>query len=169
MCKYEHAKFIIERFDHYYDGVNNKGAFYIGLNTFIFGGICVGYLSLHDKVTADALFWTLFSVLVISNILSTFFTITALMPFLKGNHQGLELPSLVYFGGIARHGLSHFKERFEKADGATMLDDLLQQAYCLAQGLDSKYKKLKYAAMCVVAQFITMLPLLFLIIRNLKP
>lgn len=168
MSKYEHAKFIIERFDHYYDGVNNKGTFYIGLNTFIFGGICVGYLSLHDKLMSNLFIWIPFSVLVICNALSTFFTIMALMPFLKGNHQKLELPSLVYFGGIAKHQLSYFKEKFEKADEKALLDDLVQQAYCLAKGLDGKYKKLRLAGCCVVAQFLTMLPLLYFIIQNLK-
>ena len=48
--KYEHAKFVIERFDHYYDTVNSKGSFYIGLNTFILGGLCAGYISIADKM-----------------------------------------------------------------------------------------------------------------------
>jgi hypothetical protein len=168
MIKYEHAKFIIERFDHYYDAVNNKGSFYIGLNTFIFSGICVGYLSMHDKVTIGFLFWLLFIGLVLCNALSIYFTVMALMPFLKGNHHRNELPSLVYFGGIARHELSHFKEKFQKANDESMLDDLIEQAYCLATGLDTKYKRLKIAGWFVVAQFIVMLPLLLFIIKNLK-
>lgn len=167
--KYEHAKFIIERFDHYYDGVNNKGTFYIGLNTFIFGGICVGYLSLHDKVDANFVFWALFDGLIICNALSIFFTVLAIMPFLKDNQHKEELPSLVYFGGIAKHELAHYKEKFLNANTNGMLDDLVQQVYCLATGLDSKYKKLKKASHFVVAQFILMLPLLYLIIKNLKP
>jgi hypothetical protein len=166
--KYEHAKFIIERFDHYYDGVNNKGTFYIGLNTFIFGGICVGYLSLHDKVTTDFFLWLIFAALVICNALSIFFTLIALMPFLKDNHNNQELPSMVYFGGIARHEVPYFKEKFNNADDTSMLDDLVQQAHCLAKGLDGKYKKLKRAGRFVVVQFLIMLPLLLFIIKNLK-
>lgn len=169
MEKYEHAKFIVERFDHYYDGVNNKGSFYIGLNTFIFGGVCVGYLSLHDKVDANIWLWILFGALIIFNTLSILFTVKALMPFLKDNHQRSDVPSMIYFGGIARHELSYFKEKFQNSTSDSMLDDLIQQAHCLAHGLDRKYKNLKKASQFVVAQFIAMLPLLFLIIKNLKP
>src|SRR5690242_15949480 len=78
--KYDHAKLIIGRFDHYYDGVNNKSAFYIALNTFIFGGICVGYLSLYNKVNTDLVLWIFFGALVISNALSILFTVMAIKP-----------------------------------------------------------------------------------------
>lgn len=169
MEKYEHTKFIVERFDHYYDAANNKGSFYIGLNTFIFGGICVGYLSLHDKINSNGWIWVLFVLLVLCNVLSTFFTIWALMPFLKDNHYEIESPSLIYFGGIAKHELSYFKEKFNQSTSDSMLDDIVQQAHCLAKGLSKKYKKLKQASHFVVVQFIVMLPLLFLITKNLKP
>lgn len=169
MKKYEHARFIIERFDHYYDAVNAKGSFYIGLNTFIFGGICVGYLGLHTKVIADNSLWLLFTGLIVCNVLSTYFTIMALMPFLKDGEQEQLLPSLIYFGGITRYELPYYKEKFNELNDEGMLDELIQQAHCLAKGLDGKYKKLKYAGLLVIAEFILMLPLLFLIIKNLKP
>jgi hypothetical protein len=169
MEKYDHAKFIVERFDHYYDGVNNKGSFYIGLNTFIFGGICVGYLSLHDKVDANIWLWMLFGALIIFNILSILFTVKALMPFLKDNNERGDVPSMIYFGGIARHEVSYFKEKFQNSTTDSMLEDLVEQAHCLAKGLMIKYKNLRKASQFVVAQFIVMLPLLFLIIKNLKP
>jgi hypothetical protein len=167
--KYEHSKFLISRFDHYYDGVNNKGAFYIGLNTFVFGGICVGFLSLHDKVNTDFALWTLLLGLVVCNGLSIFFTVLAIMPFLTDNHDKMALPSLIYFGGIRKHEFGYFKEKFQKADAATLFEDLMQQIYCLATGLDKKHKKIKRASHFVVAQFILMLPLFYFILKNLKP
>lgn len=168
MNKYEYAKFIIERFDHYYDSVNNKGSFYIGLNTFIFGGICVGYLSIHDKVDANVIIWALFALLIIGNAISIAFTVTAIMPFTKDNPENPHSASLIYFGGIAKHTLPHFKEKFEGAQEGDMLDDLVQQAHCLAGGLHKKYRNLKWAGLFIVVQFITMLPLLFLIVKNLR-
>lgn len=168
MHQYELAKFIIERFDHYYDGVNNKGAFYIGLNTFIFGGICVGYLSLYNNVSGGAVLWVLFAGLVVNNVLSVLYTILALMPFLRDNHSYEEKPSLIFFGGIAKHPSSYFREKFHKTDEASIVDDLVQQAYCLARGLNQKYKFLKRAGWFVLAQFIIMLPLLLFIVKNLK-
>ncbi len=168
MFKYEHAKLIIERFDHYYDGVNNKGAFYIGLNTFILGGVCVGYLSLHSQVEANIGFWVLFGGLVLSNILSIFYTIQALMPFLRDNHTNEERSSLIYFGSIAKHQLSYFREKFNEADEASVLDDLVEQLHCLATGLRKKYSYLKRAGWSIFCQFIIMFPLLFFIAKNLK-
>lgn len=168
--KCEHAKFIISRFDHYYESINNKSTFYIALNTFIFGGICVGYLSLYNKIKQDATTPAfLISLLLLSFCwLSIYFTIIALKPFLKDKDQSKEIPSLIFFGGIARHELAYFEEKFNKLDDAAALSDLVQQVHCLAQGLDKKYKKLKWASLFLVAQFFVMLPLFFIIIKNLK-
>ena len=168
MDKYEHAKFIIERFDHYYDASNNKGSFFIGLNTFIFGGICVGYVTLHDKVMADTMTWTLLCSLLISNIISMCFTVLATVPYLKGSHQTSSFPSLLYFGGIAKHEIQNFKEKFGALREESMLEDLLEQVHCLSIGLDSKYQKMKYASLFVVTQLICLLPLFILIVINLK-
>ncbi len=168
MFKYEHAKFLIERFDHYFDAVNNKGAFYIGLNTFIFGGICIGYLSLHSQVETNIIFWGLFTGFVVSNLLSVFYTIMALMPFLKDNHTNEQKSSLIYFGSIGKHQLSYFKEKYHEATETSVLEDLIEQSHCLATGLRRKYHSLKRAGWFVFFQFIIMLPLLFFIVKNLK-
>jgi hypothetical protein len=168
MSTYDHAKFLVERFDHYYDSVNNKGAFYIGLNTFIFGGICVGYITLHNDISINWLHWFLFALLLLANLLSLLFTVWAIMPFLTDNHNQPAAPSLIYFGGIAKHELPYFKEKFSSLTDPAMLDDLMQQVHCLARGLDSKYKKLKRASQFVIVQFIVMIPLLLLIVNNLK-
>ena len=37
----DRLKYTINRFDHYFDSVNNKSAVYIAINTFITGGIIV--------------------------------------------------------------------------------------------------------------------------------
>lgn len=167
--KQNHARFMIQRFDHYYDSVNNKGAFYIGLNTFIFGGLCVGYLNLCDKITPSYGFWALFCGIALFNALSIFLTVSAIMPFLTDNRNDNKTPSLIFFGGIAKHELSYFKEKFHNAETQTVLDDLVEQVHCLATGLSSKYKNLKNASHFIVAQFFLMFPLFYLIIKNLKP
>ena len=125
MSKYDHAKFLIERFDHYYDSVNNKGAFYIALNTFIFGGLCVGYITLYKDIDVNAVIWVLLSILLTSNLISTVFTVLATMPFLKDNDEYKQKPSL-------------------------------------------KYKKLGWASYLLVIQFITMIPLILIVAKNLK-
>ena len=37
----DRLEYTINRFDHYFDSVNNKSAVYIAINTFITGGIIV--------------------------------------------------------------------------------------------------------------------------------
>lgn len=168
--KYEHAKFIIDRYDHYYEGVNSKGAFYIGLNTFILGGICVGFISLHTQVNTDNLFWGMgiSLILFISNFISTLFTILALKPFLKENCSDEQHKSLIYFGSIANQQLQIFKKRFDEADENSIQEDLVEQLHCLATGLKQKYFYLRISGQILLIQFLTIIPLLFLIAYNLK-
>ena len=45
----EELQFIINRYDHYYDSVNNKGQFYLGFNTFLIGGLAGVYALLQQQ------------------------------------------------------------------------------------------------------------------------
>lgn len=166
--KYEHTKFIIERFDHYYDTVNSKGSFYIGINTFILGGICAGYITLYDKMHApiSLWLWVFLFLLFVFCISSTLCTIRAITPYSKDNHSGINKPSLMYFGGIAKHELCYFKEKFNEQDDQATLNDVIQQAHSLAKGLEKKFKYLKWASYFLTTQYCIMLPVLYLIFKN---
>jgi hypothetical protein len=168
ITKNEHIKFTIERFDHSYDSVNNKGAFYIGLNTFILSGVSAGFLSLYSKLYSDILLSFLFISILICNISSIYFTIKAIMPFLKSKTDQNANPSLFYFGDVAKHTLSNYKERITKATIDNITDDLIDQAHCLATGLKAKYSNLKNAGRFVLFQFIIIIPLFLFTIQNLN-
>lgn len=165
---YEHLKFIIERFDHYYDTVNSKGSFYIGVNTFIFGGVCAGYTSLYRAIQPN--FWTLFFLIAILAccILSTLLTIAAISPHLKDNYIQDDNPSLMYFGGIARYELPYLKQKFSEQSTEDISHDAITQLHSLAKGLKSKFKKIKIASYLLQAQFCLLIPLFLIIIKNLK-
>lgn len=164
--KYDHAKFLIDRFDHYYDTVNNKGSFYIGLNTFILGGLCAGYISIENKVEQSFCFWVLLISIFILCITSIIYTISALSPFIKDNANGDDIPSLIFFGGIAKHNLNTFLEKINNESIETMQDDMYRQVHCLANGLNSKFKKLKRVSYLLLLQFITIIGLFTYIIKN---
>jgi hypothetical protein len=166
--KYEHIKFIIQRFDHYYDTVNSKGAFYIGLNTFIFGGVCVGYTSLYKTIIPNLWVWVCLIPLVICCFLSILFTIAAIKPYRKDNHANNSTPSLMYFEGIAKHEFSYLQEKINAQDQEQINNDALQQMHSLARGLTSKFANLSIASTFLQAQFAVLLPLFFIIIKNLK-
>ena len=50
MDRIENQKFIISRFDHLYDSINNKGNFLITFQSFLIGGAIVGNRKLVEFV-----------------------------------------------------------------------------------------------------------------------
>jgi hypothetical protein len=168
MEKYEHAKFLIERFDHYYDNINSKGAFYIGLNTFLLSGVVIGYTSFFGKINFSLLIWILIFLQIMFCLASIAFTIFAIKPYSKDNHANDESPSLLYFGGIAKHECTHFKQKFIAQEKEELLVDMLQQVHSLARGLKIKFTRLKLASLFILLQFTVMIPLFILFIQNYK-
>lgn len=166
--KYEHGKFIIQRFDEYFNSINNKAAFYIAVNTFIFGGICTGYISLYDKVTAgmDVLIFSSFHLLC--SFGSILYTLFAMTPFTKHSYSYNNSTSLLFFGGIAKFTCADFQQKYLNQDDALLLEDMTEQIHCLANGLNKKFKRLKIASLFLVIQFALLLPFFYLIIKNIK-
>ncbi|HEY9488539.1 MAG TPA: hypothetical protein VIQ51_09410, partial [Chryseosolibacter sp.] len=73
----EHLRFCIERFDHYYDSVNNKCALFLTVNTFIVGGLMAIHPTLQS--TFDCGLWinTGFTIIVFAGLLSVLLTLSA--------------------------------------------------------------------------------------------
>jgi len=164
--RYEHGKFLIERFDHYYDSINGKGAFYIGIETFIFGGLIAGYAAFADNLPHTWLFWALVFSIFTCCIASIIFTILSIKPYSRDNHSNDQNPSLVYFGGIAKHEGIHFKEKFLKQSEDQILNDVVQQVHSLAKGLVWKFRKLRLASILLLIQFFLMIPIFIFFIKN---
>ncbi|NNV53867.1 Pycsar system effector family protein [Limnovirga soli] len=165
--KYEHTKFLIERFDHYFDSVNNKGAFYIGLNTFIFSGISIGYTSISNNIEKTCIFW-LFLISIFSLcILSIIYTLRAITPFMKDNHANDDKVSLIYFGGIAKYELGRFMEKYEGETESSIILDMTRQAHSLAKGLATKFNFLRIAGFCLLSQFVLITIFFMYIIQNI--
>ena len=166
---YEHCRFLIERFDSSYDAINNKGSFYIGLNTFILGGICAGYITLEKRIDPTCIFWIQFSLLFAWCILSIFFTIKAISPFLRDNENKEHTPALIFFWGIARFNQNTFIDKFEKQTQESILTDMRIQVHCLASGLKRKYANLRRASLCLILEFSFLVLFFVYLIINLKP
>jgi hypothetical protein len=166
--KYDHIKFIIERFDNLSDTINNKGLFYIGLNTFILSGISVGLTSLYKDINSSIGIWIFLAAVVICCLVSSLFTISAIKPYMKDNFSGNDNPSLMFFGGIARYELSYLKQKIDTQTPEQITDDAIQQMHSLAKGLTNKFKKLRVASYLLQIQFCLLLPLFVLLIKNLK-
>lgn len=163
---YEHSKFLIGRFDHYYESVNSKGSFMIGLNTFVLGGIIAGYAAYSNHITMNSYSWFLLCSLFAFCISSTILTINALHPFTRDNFSNKKNNSLIFFGGIAKHNADDFTKKFKSQKKDKIEDDIIKQVHALAVGLNKKYKKLKIGSYCLVAQFLVLLLLSLYFIKN---
>jgi hypothetical protein len=165
--KYEHAKFVIERFDHYYDCVNNKGTFYVGLNTFLLGGLFIGFVSLYQQVAKPQYLWILLISFAICSVISTVATILAINPFLLSGNKKSRNRSLIFFGSVAEYQKENYADTFLKQDNDRILTDTVTQTWFLARGLDLKYKRLKVAGYLLIAQFVLLVPIIYCITKNL--
>lgn len=160
----ERLKYCIDRFDHYYDSVNNKSSVFLGLSTFIVGGLVAGYF-LADQFV-DCGFWAhlLMIVLIVLGVVTMIIVVMAATPFF-----GKDTNSLHFFGSIGCMDINGFCTKSEQTvDDDTQLKDLRHQVHQLACGLQSKFKKLKIAGILFTIQFYLFLPLFIIIIFNLK-
>lgn len=165
--KYEHAKFVIERFDHYYDSVNNKGAFYIGVNTFLLGGLFIGFISLYQQVAKPQYLWVMLIIFAMCSIVSTIATILAINPFLLSGKKKSKNRSLIFFGSVADYQKENYVSTFLAQDNERILNDTVSQTYFLAKGLSLKYQRLKVAGYLLIVQFILLIPIIYCITKNL--
>ncbi len=165
--KYEHAKFVIERFDHYYDSVNNKGAFYIGLNTFLLGGLFIGFVSLYQQIAKPEYLWIMLISFAVCSVISTVSTILAINPFLLSGKKRNRNRSLIFFGSVAEYQKDNYVNTFLSQDNERILNDTVTQTYFLAKGLTLKYKHLKLAGYLLIIQFILLIPIIYCITKNL--
>jgi hypothetical protein len=164
--KYDHAKFIIERYDHYYDTVNNKGAFYIGLNTFLLGGLFAGFISLNDRVSKPDYLWALLIVFATCNLLSSIITVRAIHPYVDTSKRSAKR-SLMFFGSVFGYNRENFVDAFRDQDQERMTKDTVSQVWFLARGLTVKFRRLKIAGYLIIAQFVLLIPIIFFITKNL--
>lgn len=160
----ERLLFCIGRYDHYYDSVNNKSAVFLGLSTFIVGGLSAGYFALPNLVNCTSWIYMLMIILILIGIVIMVTVILAATPFLGKNAN-----SLLSFGDIScqSHGDYCAKSQQSISDDDE-LADLRTQVHQLACGLTAKFAKLKIAGILFTIQFILFIPLLMLIINNLK-
>ena len=160
----ERLKFCLERWDHYYDSVNNKSAVFLALATFIVGGLVAAYPSILQLVDCGIVAHSLMILLIGLGVANMIVVVMASTPFLTN-----DVESLLYFGSVS---CMSTKEYYQKSlAGCTEeqeLKDLRDQAHQLSKGLAKKFKKLKLAGRLFTVQFFLFIPLIIVIIINLK-
>ncbi len=160
---YEHLKFLIERFDHYYDSVNNKGNAMLVINTFSIGGVAAFYTALQNDVNWSPSLKVYGIVLCLLWTVSLFFTSWALMPYRKSASK-----SLIFFGGIAGLTKAAFTLRNSEQQDDALMQDMQHQVYHLAQGLALKFKLLGWATYVLFASYLVLAVASIVLFTNLK-
>ncbi|MBW8201904.1 Pycsar system effector family protein [Flagellimonas abyssi] len=159
----ERLEFTINRLDHYYDSVNNKTAVYIALNTFITGGAITFMTQIQELMAKEPWLVVNLVVIITCGVISLVLLAMASMPYLSPSPI---FGSLYYFGSIGQKQPEEYFEQSKKQGAKGDKRDLRNQVHILSQGLNAKFKKLKWACQLLLAQFALLAPLTFLLIKT---
>ena len=150
--KVEALKLIIERYDHYYDSINNKGNLYLTINTFILGGCIAGYYTLNQSCHfSKSILLFYFIPGIIFNLISFTHTLWAVRPFAKKINRG---NSLIFFADVQRNSLPEWKNRWSKLTEDDWEEELQCQSHELATGLCKKFTRLSRATLFIWLQVV---------------
>lgn len=136
----EHKIKIIERYDGYFSGINNKGAFILALNTLIISGFLIGIKDMKSLVSCceSFLFDITVGITILFSIISMLFTISAIIPYLDSNKK-----SFWFFNDVANRTIVDFTAEIDKQDEEALNTDINEQIYYLAIGLRKKHSKIR--------------------------
>jgi hypothetical protein len=142
--KIETLKHTMDRYDHYYDSVNNKANVFLTLSTFLLGGIITGYYNIidHSSYGFDIFFFIWVGLILC--LLSIAYSLWATLPYLSRQADST-YGSVIYFGNVANVSFQSFKQMYSDMTEERRYEDYLQQVHLLALGLQSKFYKLKIA------------------------
>lgn len=161
----EEIKFIVGRYDHYYEGINSKGNLYLALNTFVIGGVITGFFSLRANDDLCQILNVIFFVELVICLGSTLFTLSAVKPFFW-KRKIRNTSSIYFFDDVANLNLDDYKARCLNQSPEEFVDDLIGQAHQLATGLKQKFFRIKIASRLIALQAIAIV--IFTVIYSLN-
>lgn len=165
--KIEFGKFVIGRYDHYFDSVNNKANFWLAFNTFIIGVVLTTYKDVKDVVPCQVMGWFNGGLicLLIMAIGASILILLASLPYLSlRRKQNSPARSLMYFGDVATQELAVYKNLLDQSDSQDMANDFSRQTRELAIGLNRKYRLLNRAGNLMILLLTNLLYLIVIFI-----
>lgn len=150
----EELKFIIGRYDGFFDSINNKGNIYLTVNTFILGGVIAGYTTLDSEYSFGGGMLVLFIFTLISNLVSVGCSLYSIRPYLNNKKDNPNC-SAIFFRDIANCASEDLKKMWDEMDEGKWNTDLLKQVHLLSVGLDRKFWSLAVATFFIVIQIVT--------------
>ena len=156
----ERLKFSIERFDNYFDSVNNKSNIVLGLCTLILGILITGIPVINQKIEFNNYIKIYYGLLIGLSLFSMFILILTSIPHLNSNGK-----SVHFFKSISKMGKSNFMIKSKELTTENELKDLRKQVYHLASGLTLKFNRLKIALIALCTQIIISIPLIITLVK----
>lgn len=155
---------IIERFDLYFSGINNKGAFLLAFNTFLIGAFLVGYTNLINLIGCQfkCEFNLMIGLLMLCSITSMVFTIISMIPYLDS--KGTDRKSNWFFNDIATDDKEVFFDRINNSLENDTINDLNNQIFELSKGLRKKHQFVKVALIFNLIEISLLIPIITLIL-----
>ncbi|HYV94661.1 MAG TPA: Pycsar system effector family protein [Chitinophagales bacterium] len=164
--RYAHLQFIIGRFDHYFDSLNNKASFYLGLNTFITGGLVGVYFALSQNIHFTRYEDIVFLIAITLGFASMFLLVWGVKPFLKDIQREGQSTVPIFFGSIAKLSAEKFLTDFMQHERENMIKDMALQAHILACGLERKFIRVQYASYVLIAEFVLLIQIVIIILNK---
>jgi len=151
--KIETLKHTIDRYDSFYDCVNNKGNLYLALNTFLLGGMVAGYYAIKECVEgrSSVLFFVWIGLALC--LFSIGFTLWAIIPYITKQADSVN-GSVLFFGNVSNLSFTSFKKMYEDMTDEKTYEDYLQQVHLLALGLQNKFRRLQIATYLLAGCFL---------------
>ncbi|MBC7524773.1 MAG: hypothetical protein H7239_10075 [Flavobacterium sp.] len=151
--KTDMLKHSIDRYDHYYDSVNNKCSLYLTLTTFLFGGIITGYYTIKDDFFCSNSIIVLIWISLTACLVSIFFVIRGIIPYVS-KHKAGEKISVLNYSCVASISNKEFETAYEEMSKSKQMNDYLNQVHLLAKGLHKKFSYLRTASYFLIVVFI---------------
>lgn len=167
MNNMENLRYILTRLDGYLESSQNKSNLYLVLNTIVLGGVITIITVLKD-LNCNWLLKSLLLIIAIASIVSILITLFVINPYTKSALQNKQ--SIFFFKDIANiDSLSNCQKMLEdtiKNNENVLINDISSQIYSVAQGLNSKYKRLRLVGNIIASEFLLLAIWIIILLIN---
>lgn len=137
------------RYDFYINSTNSKATVLLAFNTFILSGLILKWTEFFQIFDIPWLIKTatiLLGIISVAAVVSLFLTIFVINPFLKSPRRPKDYHSSIFFGHVAEYSSAEdYLVSIQSQGPEDIIKDLSFQTHIVAQGIDKKFKCMKYA------------------------
>lgn len=148
--KIEFSQFVIGRYDHYYDSVNNKANFWLAFNSFLIGAVVTTYKDVADmmkNVSCLNTYKTVALLFIVVTTVSIIFIVLGSLPHTSSGGR-----SIIFFGDVAEIQKATYLNKVTQIDKPSLSNDYNEQVHELAKGLKKKYWYLKWSGRLMLVE-----------------